>query len=65
MEEQLVKVLCKLIELMGKIDYSFSNSEEFVDAFMKEAEIILSPNGKKQLIKSVKEVNKFFTEEFH
>lgn len=64
MEEQIIKILCKLIEFMGKTDYCFSNSEEFVDRFLQEAELCLSPDGKKQLIKSVREVNKFFVEEF-
>lgn len=59
MEEQLVKVLCKLIGFMGKINYSFSNSEEFVNAFLREAKLCLSPNGKETLINAVKELNKF------
>ena len=56
MEEQLVKVLCKLIELSHDYYTNMANSTLIVDKFLQEAELQLSPYGRQQLINKFNEV---------
>lgn len=50
MEEQLVKVLCKLVELSYDYFTDMANSTIIVERFLQEAELELSINGKQKLI---------------
>lgn len=50
MEEQLVKVLCKLVELSYNYYTNITNSTLIVDKFLQESELALSPLGKQKLI---------------
>ena len=50
MEEQLVKILCKLISFSYDYFTDMANSTIIVETFLKEANLELSPIGKKKLI---------------
>ena len=50
MEEQLVKVLCKLISFSYDYFTDMANSTLIVDKFLQEANLELSPIGKQKLI---------------
>ena len=50
MEEQLIKVLCKLVELSYNYYTNITNSTLIVETFLKEANLELSPIGKQKLI---------------
>lgn len=50
MEEQLVKVLCKLISFSYDYYTGIANSTVIVERFLEEAKLELSPDGKKKLI---------------
>ena len=50
MEEQLVKVLCKLVELSYNYYTNITNSTLIVDKFLQESELALSPVGRQKLI---------------
>ena len=50
MEEQLIKVLCKLVELSYNYYTNITNSTLIVDKFLQESELALSPLGKQKLI---------------
>lgn len=50
MEEQLVKVLCKLISFSYDYYTNMANSTVIVETFLKEAKLELSPYGKQKLI---------------
>ena len=50
MEEQLVKVLCKLISFSYYYFTDMANSTIIVETFLKEANLELSINGKQKLI---------------
>ena len=50
MEEQIVKVLCKLVELSYNYYTNITNSTLIVETFLKEANLELSPIGKQKLI---------------
>ena len=50
MEEQLIKVLCKLVELSYNYYTNITNSTLIVERFLKEANLELSPIGKQKLI---------------
>ena len=50
MEEQLIKVLCKLVELSYNYYTNITNSTLIVETFLKEANLELSINGKQKLI---------------
>ena len=50
MEEQLVKVLCKLVELSYNYYTNMANSTIIVETFLKEAKVELSISGKQKLI---------------
>ena len=50
MEEQIVKVLCKLVELSYNYYTNITNSTLIVERFLQEAELELSINGKQKLI---------------
>ena len=52
MEEQLVKVLCKLVELSYNYYTNITNSTLIVDKFLQESELALSPLGKQKLIET-------------
>ena len=50
MEEQLIKVLCKLVELSYDYFTDMANSTVIVETFLKEANLELSLIGKQKLI---------------
>ena len=50
MEEQIVKVLCKLVELSYDYYTNITNSTLIVERFLQESELELSPLGKQKLI---------------
>ena len=50
MEEQLVKVLCKLISFSYDYFTDMANSTLIVETFLKEANLELSPLGRQKLI---------------
>ena len=50
MEEQLIKVLCKLVELSYNYYTNITNSTLIVETFLKEANLELSISGKQKLI---------------
>ena len=50
MEEQLIKVLCKLVELSYNYYTNITNSTLIVDKFLQESELALSPSGRQKLI---------------
>ena len=50
MEEQIVKVLCKLVELSYNYYTNITNSTLIVERFLQEAELELSISGKQKLI---------------
>lgn len=50
MEEQLIKVLCKLIEFSYDYYTNITNSTVIVERFLQEAELELSISGKQKLI---------------
>ena len=50
MEEQIVKVLCKLVELSYNYYTNITNSTLIVDKFLQESELALSPLGRQKLI---------------
>ena len=50
MEEQLIKVLCKLVELSYNYYTNITNSTLIVDKFLQESELALSPLGRQKLI---------------
>ena len=52
MEEQLVKVLCKLVELSYNYYTNITNSTLIVETFLKEANLELSLIGKQKLIET-------------
>lgn len=52
MEEQLVKVLCKLIKFSYDYYTGMANSTLIVETFLKEANLELSINGKQKLIET-------------
>ena len=52
MEEQLIKVLCKLIELSYNYYTNITNPTLIVDKFLQESELALSPLGKQKLIET-------------
>ena len=56
MEEQLVKVLCKLVELSYNYYTNITNSTLIVDKFLQESELALSPLGKQRLINTFDEI---------
>ena len=56
MEEQIVKVLCKLVELSYDYYTNMANSTVIVERFLKEAELELSPSGKQKLIETFNKV---------
>ena len=52
MEEQLIKVLCKLVELSYNYYTNITNSTLIVDKFLQESELALSPLGRQKLIET-------------
>lgn len=56
MEEQLVKVLCKLVELSHDYYTNITNSTVIVETFLKEANLKLSISGKQKLIDTFNKV---------
>ena len=50
MEEQLVKVLCKLIKFSYDYYTGMASSTVIVETFLKEANLELSIDGKQKLI---------------
>ena len=56
MEEQLVKVLCKLISFSYDYFTDMANSTIIVETFLKEANLELSINGKQKLIETFNRV---------
>ena len=52
MEEQLIKVLCKLVELSYNYYTNITNPTLIVDKFLQEAELALSPLGRQKLIET-------------
>ena len=56
MEEQLVKVLCKLISFSYDYFTNMANSTLIVEKFLQEAELELSINGKQKLIDTFNKV---------
>ena len=56
MEEQLVKVLCKLIKFSYDYYTGMASSTVIVETFLKEAKLELSINGKQKLIDTFNEV---------
>ena len=50
MEEQLIKVLCKLVELSYNYYTNITNSTLIVERFIQESELALSPLGRQKLI---------------
>lgn len=50
MEEQLIKVLCKLVELSYDYFTDMANSTLIVERFLQESELALSPLGRQKLI---------------
>lgn len=50
MEEQLIKVLCKLIEFSYDYYTNITSSTLIVERFLQEAELELSISGKQKLI---------------
>ena len=50
MEEQLIKVLCKLVELSYDYYTNITNPTLIVDKFLQESELALSPLGRQKLI---------------
>ena len=56
MEEQLIKVLCKLISFCYDYYTDMANSTLIVETFLKEANLELSINGKQKLIDTFNEV---------
>ena len=50
MEEQLIKVLCKLVELSYDYYTNSTNSTLIVERFLQESELSLSPLGRQKLI---------------
>ena len=56
MEEQLVKVLCKLISFSYDYYTHMADSTVIVETFLEEAELELSINGKQKLIDTFNEV---------
>ena len=56
MEEQLIKVLCKLVELSYNYYTNITNSTLIVERFLQESELALSPLGKQRLINTFDEI---------
>lgn len=56
MEEQLIKVLCKLVELSYDYFTDMANSTLIVERFLQEAELELSISGKQKLIDTFNKV---------
>lgn len=56
MEEQLVKVLCKLISFSYDYFTDMANSTIIVETFLKEANLELSINGKQKLIETFNKI---------
>ena len=56
MEEQLLKVLCKLIKFSYDYYTGMASSTVIVETFLKEAELELSSSGKQKLIDTFNEV---------
>ena len=56
MEEQLIKVLCKLVELSYDYYKNITNSTLIVDKFLQESELALSPLGRQKLINTFDEI---------
>ena len=56
MEEQLVKVLCKLISFSYDYFTDMANSTLIVETFLKEANLELSINGRQKLIETFNRV---------
>lgn len=52
MEEQIVKVLCKLVELSYNYYTNITNPTLIVDKFLQESELALSPLGRQKLIET-------------
>ena len=56
MEEQLIKVLCKLVELSYNYYTNKTNSTLIVERFLQEAELEISISGKQKLIETFNKV---------
>lgn len=56
MEEQIVKVLCKLVELSYNYYTNITNSTLIVERFLQESNLVLSPLGKQKLINTFDEI---------
>ncbi len=56
MEEQLVKVLCKLISFSYDYFTDMANSTIIVETFLKEANLEISISGKQKLIETFNRV---------
>ena len=56
MEEQIVKVLCKLVELSYNYYTNITNPTLIVERFLQESELALSPLGKQRLINTFDEI---------
>lgn len=56
MEEQLVKVLCKLISFSYDYFTDMANSTIIVETFLKEANLEISINGKQKLIETFNKI---------
>ena len=57
MEEQLIKVLCKLIKFSYIYYTNITNSTLIVERFIQESELALSPLGRQKLINTFDEIN--------
>ena len=56
MEEQLIKVLCKLIKFSYIYYTNITNSTLIVERFLQESELVLSPLGRQKLINTFDEI---------
>ena len=56
MEEQLIKVLCKLVELSYNYYTNITNPTLIVERFLQESELALSPLGRQRLINTFDEI---------
>lgn len=56
MEEQLIKVLCKLVELSYNYYTNKTNSTLIVERFLQEAKLELTPIGRQKLIDTFNKV---------
>ena len=57
MEEQLIKVLCKLIKFSYIYYTNITNSKLLVERFLQESKLVLSPLGRQKLINTFDEIN--------